>query len=54
MLQKHITDFLSYCKVVGFSAKSRESLTVSLRDFSLLCQCAIGASGWRNHLCDAG
>jgi len=34
MLQKHITDFLSYCKVVDFSPKSIESLTVSLREFS--------------------
>jgi len=33
MLQTHITDFLSYCKVAGFSAKSIESLTVSLREF---------------------
>jgi site-specific recombinase XerD len=33
MLQQHITDFLSYCKVAGFSPKSIQSLTISLRDF---------------------
>lgn len=33
MLQVHITDFLSYCKVVGFSKKSTRSLARSLRDF---------------------
>ena len=39
MLQAHITDFLSYCKVVGFSAKSIESLTAGLRDFTGFCNC---------------
>lgn len=34
MLQNHITDFLSYCKVVGFSTKSVESLSASFRDFT--------------------
>lgn len=34
MLQVHITDFLSYCKVVEFSDKSIRSLTTTLRDFS--------------------
>lgn len=33
MLQQHITDFFSYCKVAGFSPKSIQSLTISLRDF---------------------
>jgi len=33
MLQEYITDFISYCKVAGFSAKSIESLTISLREF---------------------
>jgi integrase/recombinase XerC len=34
MLQKHITDFLAYCKVADFSAKSIESLGISLREFA--------------------
>jgi len=32
MLEKHVTDFLDYCKVTGFSSKSIESLTISLRE----------------------
>lgn len=39
MLHVHITDFLSYCKVVGFSIKSIESLTAGLRDFTGFCNC---------------
>jgi integrase/recombinase XerC len=34
MLKKHITDFLAYCKVADFSAKSIESLGISLREFT--------------------
>jgi integrase/recombinase XerC len=34
MLEKHVTDFLTYCKVVGFSPKSIESLSISLRELS--------------------
>lgn len=34
MLKKHTTDFLAYCKVADFSAKSIESLAASLRDFT--------------------
>jgi len=33
MLKKHTTDFLAYCKVADFSAKSIESLGISLREF---------------------
>jgi integrase/recombinase XerC len=33
MLQKHITEFFSYCKVVGLSTKSINSLNSSLREF---------------------
>ena len=32
MLEKHVTDFLAYCKVAGFSKKSIESLSISLRE----------------------
>jgi site-specific recombinase XerD len=39
MLQEYITDFISYCKVAGFSAKSIESLTASLRDFARFANC---------------
>jgi len=39
MLQDHITDFISYCKVVGFSAKSIESLTAGLQDFAGFANC---------------
>jgi integrase/recombinase XerC len=34
MLKKHTTDFLTYCKVADFSAKSIESLGISLREFT--------------------
>ncbi len=34
MLEKQITDFLDYCKVAGFSGKSIQSLTTSLREFN--------------------
>lgn len=34
MLKKYITDFLAYCKVVDFSAKSIESLSISLRELA--------------------
>jgi hypothetical protein len=34
MLEKHVTDFLTYCKVVVFSPKSIESLSISLRELS--------------------
>ncbi|HDO30909.1 MAG TPA: hypothetical protein ENG79_07630 [Desulfobacteraceae bacterium] len=34
MLEKHVTDFLAYCKVAGFSKKSIESLSISLRELS--------------------
>lgn len=34
MLKKHTTDFLAYCKVADFSAKSIESLGISLREFT--------------------
>jgi integrase/recombinase XerC len=33
MLKKYTTDFLAYCKVADFSAKSIESLAASLREF---------------------
>ncbi|MFZ5767039.1 MAG: tyrosine-type recombinase/integrase [Thermodesulfobacteriota bacterium] len=32
MLEKHATEFLDYCKVAGFSPKSRQSLEISLRE----------------------
>lgn len=38
MLEKQITGFIDYCKVVGFSVKSIESLTLSLREFSTFIQ----------------
>ena len=38
MLEKQITGFIDYCKVVGFSVKSIESLTISLREFSTFIQ----------------
>jgi integrase/recombinase XerC len=34
MLKKYTTDFLTYCKVTDFSAKSIESLGISLREFT--------------------
>ena len=34
MLKKHTTDFLAYCKVADFAAKSIESLGISLREFT--------------------
>ena len=33
MLKIQATEFLAYCKVAGFSSKSRESLAASLREF---------------------
>jgi site-specific recombinase XerD len=33
MLKIHATEFLAYCKVVGFSPKSCDSLAASLREF---------------------
>ncbi len=35
MLKKHITDFLSYCKVTDFSINSIKSLRASLQDFAV-------------------
>lgn len=32
MLKKHATEFLDYCKVAGFSPRSRQSLEISLRE----------------------
>jgi site-specific recombinase XerD len=34
MLKNHTTDFLTYCKLADFSAKSIESLGISLREFT--------------------
>jgi integrase/recombinase XerC len=34
MLKKHVTDFLNYCKVAGFSPRSRQSLEISLRELA--------------------
>ncbi len=34
MLKTYITDFLAYCKVVDFSLKSIESLSISLRELA--------------------
>lgn len=38
MLKKQITDFLAYCKVVGFSQKSIQSLTTGLRELKTFLQ----------------
>ena len=38
MLKKQITDFLAYCKVVGFSQKSIQSLTTGLRELKTFVQ----------------
>ena len=34
MLETYSNQFLNYCKVAGFSCRSRESLTRSLREFA--------------------
>ena len=34
MLKPYITDFFAYCKVVDFSNKSIESLSISLRELT--------------------
>jgi len=34
MLEKYATEFLDYCKVAGFSPRSRESLEISLRELT--------------------
>jgi hypothetical protein len=34
MLKKHTTDFITYCKVADFSAKSIKSLGINLREFT--------------------
>jgi integrase/recombinase XerC len=33
MLKTHVNEFLDYCKVAGFSPRSRQSLTITLREF---------------------
>ena len=32
MLKAHANEFLDYCKVAGFSPRSRESLVITLRE----------------------
>ena len=34
MLKKYATEFLDYCKVAGFSPRSRQSLEISLRELA--------------------
>jgi len=34
MLNKHINGFIEYCKVSGFSGKSKPSLTTRLNEFN--------------------
>jgi len=33
MLKAHVNEFLDYCKVAGFSPRSRQSLAITLREF---------------------
>jgi len=35
MLEKHATEFLDYCKVAGFSPRSRQSPEISLRELAI-------------------
>jgi integrase/recombinase XerC len=35
MLEKYATEFLDYCKVIGFSSRSRQSLEISLRELAV-------------------
>lgn len=35
MLEKYATEFLDYCKVIGFSPRSRQSLEISLRELAV-------------------
>ena len=34
MLKMHVNEFLDYCKVAGFSPRSRASLVATLREFA--------------------